>query len=413
MSTLHYRLTHATSVFLVAGCLCVCSQSADAQFNSNPSFGTFMSHKSVDLTRKLPPVYDVHGKSVAVVLAPDTRSGRTNVEIQSEIEKLLTSSDSTVHVETQSPDLAINCQITAYSEPKIETTSDGKVTTNTMVGGLNVSFRISETRSGHMVASSVASAQVIHDMGSGGTTFLHIPGTHAEKGPKNVTSTFDAQNSLVNEVARQIASYLVTTPDPVSITLAVGGALNSADRLATTMLWSRDLEELETLKPWPDPRLDAYRIYNIGVANEALAYQAQDSKTAIKYLQEASIDYGKATAARPDEKGFLQPQMRIAGALEHYIHKDLPGDASAGKMPSVSGGGVGAAPAAEVLTDDDVIDMVRAKVDESAIVDTIQSAPKVRFDVTAKGLVKLSNGGVRGRVLDAIRAKAKASAAVK
>ena len=403
-------------------CLLATSPASFGQFglgNSNPSFGT-LSHKSVELTRKLPPVYDLHGKSVAVIMAPDSGAGRTNVEIQGDIEKLLTGTDSTVRVESQSPDLAIYCQISAYSEPKIESRSDGKVTSSTMVGGLNVAFKISETRSGHLIASSVASTQVIHDLGSGGTgvsIFKGLPG-RSEKGPSNVTSTFDAQNAMVNDIARQIASYLVTTPEAKTIPLAVGGALNGADRLATTLLWSRNLEELTTMTPWTDPRLDAYRIYNIAVANEALAYAAQDRKAAIKYLQDASIAYGKATDARPDEKGFLPAQIRISDALEHYIHKDSTATAAAnGVLPGPTqpvGGGGAPMSATEAMTDDDVIDMVRAKVDEAAVVESIQGASNVRFDLTPKGLIRLANGGIRGgRILEAMMLKAKTTAAVK
>ena len=66
------------------------------------------------------------------------------------------------------------------------------------------------------------------------------------------------------------------------------------------------------------------------------------------------------------------------------------------------------------MTDDDVIDMVRAKVDEAAVVESIQGASNVRFDLTPKGLIRLANGGIRGgRILDAMRLKAKTTAAVK
>ena len=68
----------------------------------------------------------------------------------------------------------------------------------------------------------------------------------------------------------------------------------------------------------PKPDEDAYRLYNIGVAYEALAYQAEDPKSAMKYLDEAAIDYGKAIDAKPEEKYFLEPQKRIEDAIAHY-----------------------------------------------------------------------------------------------
>jgi hypothetical protein len=54
------------------------------------------------------------------------------------------------------------------------------------------------------------------------------------------------------------------------------------------------------------------------VAYEALAYQADDEATAMKYLDEAAINYGKAIDAKPAEKYFLEPQKRIEIAIEHY-----------------------------------------------------------------------------------------------
>jgi len=49
---------------------------------------------------------------------------------------------------------------------------------------------------------------------------------------------------------------------------------------------------------------DAYRLYNIGVANEALGYAAEDPKSAMKFLDEAAINYGKAVDDKPSEKVF-------------------------------------------------------------------------------------------------------------
>ena len=74
------------------------------------------------------------------------------------------------------------------------------------------------------------------------------------------------------------------------------------------------------MRPRPFPKLseDAYRLYNIGVAYEALAYQADDEATAMKYLEEAAINYGKAIDAKPAEKYFLEPQKRIETAIVHY-----------------------------------------------------------------------------------------------
>jgi hypothetical protein len=78
------------------------------------------------------------------------------------------------------------------------------------------------------------------------------------------------------------------------------------------------LETFETATPNPKPAEDAYRLYDTGVAYEALAYKADDPAVAMKYLGQAAIHYGKAIDDRPGEKYFLEPQRRIEEAIAHY-----------------------------------------------------------------------------------------------
>ncbi len=101
------------------------------------------------------------------------------------------------------------------------------------------------------------------------------------------------------------------------------GPLEEGDKDAMTGLWERALETYETAPPFPKQEDDAYRLYDIGVAYEALAYQAEDQKAAMKYLDQAAINYGKAIDAKPDEKYFVEPQKRIETAIAHYKELDL------------------------------------------------------------------------------------------
>ena len=66
------------------------------------------------------------------------------------------------------------------------------------------------------------------------------------------------------------------------------------------------------------------------MAYEALAYQAEDEKAAMKYLDEAAINYGKAIDAKPAEKYFLEPQKRIETAIAHYKELGKENEDSAG-----------------------------------------------------------------------------------
>jgi hypothetical protein len=153
------------------------------------------------------------------------------------------------------------------------------------------------------------------------------------------------------------------------------------------------------------------------VVNEALAYQAEDLQKARKYLQEASIDYGKAIDGKPTEKYFLQPQTRIDTALAHY---KVLGDqkapvATADVKTSTPVARTAAStstpkPPADAMTNDQVISMVAAKMDQANIIDTIQHAAAVNFDLSVQGQVELSKNGVPGPIITAMKTRARAPA---
>jgi hypothetical protein len=161
------------------------------------------------------------------------------------------------------------------------------------------------------------------------------------------------------------------------------------------------------MQPFSDAKAEGYRQYDIGVANEGQAYDATVNKAAMKYLEEASIAYGKALDANPGEQAFLDSQGRIKAALEHYedIGKTTPLE-GAGPL-TTSLGEKPATPAEDAMTNNDVIDMVTAHLDEKNILDTIQNAPTVNFDLGPKGQIALSKAGVNGNVIMAMKNRAR------
>jgi hypothetical protein len=227
-------------------------------------------------------------------------------------------------------------------------------------------------------------------------------------------------------------------------------------------LWTRYLEQLEQMTPFPKTKDDAYRLYDIGVAYEALAYQSESEDAAKKSLQEAAIHYGEAIDAKPDEKNFIEPQKRIETAMG-YLRKleaerkafetanEQPAKSAAAaalpiagsadsksttktanktnKVPTTKGQPSADAtvdadaakssnatkppaktPASrpiDVLTNDKVIKMSKEHVDEATIIATIREALAVNFDLSVDGNIALTHGGVSSNVLAAMRARAK------
>ncbi len=170
-------------------------------------------------------------------------------------------------------------------------------------------------------------------------------------------------------------------------------------------MWPRYLEALQVLPPNSDPKVDAYRLYDIGVANEAMAYLAEDNKSAIKDLEEASKNYGEAFDAKPQEKGFIEAQTRIKSALQYYsdIGKTTPLGSAAPLTTSLNA----AAAAPGALTNKDVVDMVTAHMDEANILDNIQNARDVDFDISVQAQIALQKAGVNSHILLAMKERAR------
>ena len=412
---------------LLLGTFAVPGASVQAQ-----NFGGAFQRKRIVLVRKLPPTGHIDGTSVSVKVTG--AGGDVTSNLQATIESLLVSNDSRLRIATdkETPDASITCRVTTYSQPPPQRVTEANLALgkkgnplqnqpmNEVTGLLTTTFQAQDIRSHKSIAAdtvtskfdqqfpvpapAAAKPSVTSILGS------HIPrlpgaggaGSGAEDKPPTPE---ELRDRLIKDNALQIASRLVNTSESVDVFLATGGGLDEANKLMDQKLWTRALEQLETMTPFAQPDQDAYRLYNLGVANEALGYQAEDVAKARKYLQEASIDYGKAIDAKPTEKYFLQPQTRIDTALAHY--KTL-GDRATASAQAASANTAAASASPDALTNADVISMVAAKLDEANIVDTIQHSGAVKFDLSAKGQIDLAKGNVNGRIIAAMKQKARA-----
>ena len=296
-----------------------------------------------------------------------------------------------------------------------------------VTGSLSIAF---QTRSagGAELSSDNVTAKYDREFDSAGNTASEgvkgtVTGTWKRitggAGSEDLNPPTDAELRalLINRAVEEIAAHIVNTRETVEVYLAKQrGALEEGDKLAVAGLWERALETFENASPNPKPAEDAYRLYNTGVAYEALAYKAEDPKAAMKYLDEAAIDYGKAIDSRPGEKYFLEPQRRIEDAIAHYRQLEqqrhpAPQAASVPSTPGGSGvgGGTPAAPkptAGKALTNAQVIAMVKAGMDDDTVAQAIRSAKAVSFNLTAEGQKALADGGASATVLAAMKARA-------
>lgn len=410
---------------------------------SGQNFGSAISltRKKIVLERKLPPTGHVDGTGIKVVSSGVGVPPDVVTTLNTTLEDILLKNDPRLRAEDVHPDTTITCTITSYAQPVPTRTQQSTVSldkkkpaqpqyTERVTGTLTVGFKAA-ARTGHSVAADNVKANYDHEFtvaangstSSGFGSILHSVGsaTHMNKASSNLDedqppTQLELRDKLIQDAAMQIATHLVNTNEPVTVNLARGGALDEPVKLLEGKLYSRALEGLETMQPFSTPEEDAYRLYDIGVANEALAYSTEDVNKARTFLQQAAINYGKAIDAKPTEKNFLEPQNRIDTALAHY--KSLSDQSKAATVETASAPATSTHPVSnastassssnspsDAMTNDQVIEMVAAHIDEANIIDNIQHAPSVNFDLSVQGQVYLSQHGVNGRVLTAMKTR--------
>jgi hypothetical protein len=402
------------------------------------NFGGAFQHRKIVLVRKLPPTGHIDGSTFAVKVTGAGIPPDVAATLQSTLESDIVSNDPRLRSVTDKdkPDAIINVQITTYVQPTAVTTQQAGINfggfgkkgapvqnepVSHVTGMIAANFNAQDIRNSRSIAANTVTAKYDQQFAVqtaqpkpslGSLLSVHIPKmSGSSAGGSDETdkppTPAELKDSLVQTAALEIASHLVNTSEQVEVDLARGPGLDDADRLMDQKLWTRALEQLETMSPFATPEDDAYRIYDLGVANEALAYQAEDVTKAKKYLQEASIDYGKAIDARPAEKGFLAPQTRIDTALAHYKVLGDQMAANAAAADAAAAASAANAAAGDILTNADVISMVSAKLDEANIIDTIQHSSSVKFDLTAKGQVDLAKNGVKGTIITAMKQRSR------
>jgi len=325
------RLTAIAAIFL-------CAVSASAQ-----SFGLVFFKSKVTLQRKLPAVVQLPGTSVKVIVTSHANAADLASDFQSALTSELLKQDPRLHV-SEGADSIINCQILSFEEPPpITTTTPGvkqkdgtvpQIPHTRVTGQLRVAFQ-SRTRAGQTLGSDNVNEQYDEmfdasgNAQSGGIAGVFNNSIKRIKGDKientHPPTPGELRTNLFNKAVHQIVSELVVTDETIEVYLAKGKGMDPGVKDAEAGLWTRALEAWETLKPLDKPVEDAYRLYDVGVAYEALGYASKDPETAMKYLSQASINYGKAIDSNPAEKYFREPQKRIETALAHYekLEEDL------------------------------------------------------------------------------------------
>jgi len=321
--------------------------------------GKLGTKTTIVLDRKLPAAVTLRGTSFgvnAVATRPTDPCQKLAADkLQSTVETALIRYNSQLQLETVKPDTVISVRVincTDVTTPEYTTSFAGKnkgqqqQTGLKVNGDLTISYQ-ARTRAGATVDAEPIDIKYQHEfnnVAAAVSTTKKIIGKLPLVGKKH---SDDDENSddphtkedvlqiMVNRVTERVAARLVNTNERIEVHLARGSMFDEDNRYAEAGQWTKYVEAMETMQPLPNAEDDSYRLYNIGVGDEALGYKAETPAAAKAAFEKAVIQYRKAGEANPHEKYFIEPVNRIEIALEHYKKLATP---AASKAPAAKKG---------------------------------------------------------------------------
>jgi hypothetical protein len=232
-------------------------------------------------------------------------------------------------------------------------------------------------------------------------------------------STSEVEEELLDRAATKAAGLVTPAREPVKVLLARSDEVDRLNELARSRKWNEWRAALQETRPHRDPKKDAYRLHNIGVAHEALAYEATADEDTQRLLTEAAGFVQQAVAAKKDEKYFVEAFSRISSSSLAYTRlrtmrqsmgirlssaKPEPPPPAKPQVPSETSGITRKASATgAAMTNADVIDLRKAGLDDDNLIAAIKDASATKFDLSPAGLKALLSAKVTNRVITAMR----------
>jgi hypothetical protein len=374
----------------------------------------------VTLDRRLPALTRLPANTIQVTVTAATGSGADVAhDLGVQLEAELLKDDPQLEQVSVNPAIIITGKVTNYA-PARRTAMPRASAGTSASGGQAAAKNILRVTSSLTLAFQVKTsdgAEIVSD-----NIAVSYDREFSADGENAPTDT-ELRQTLMSMAVEQMAAHIVNTDQPMEVYLARDKSLDEGDKAAAAGLWDSALAAFQTTLPLPKKEDDAWRLYNIGVAEEELAYEAHDPKSAMDLLGDAAIQYGKAIDSRPDESYFIEPQKRVESALAHYRKLEqertaatappptlaaapVPASTADTRNPQPAPSGATTGAAARPLTNQQVIAMVRAGMDDGTVSQRVSNAKAVDFDLSATGRKHLSDAGVDTAVIDAMSARA-------
>ncbi len=237
-----------------------------------------------------------------------------------------------------------------------------------------------------------------------------------EEGPR---STTEVEDTMLDRAAQRAAGTVTPAREPVRVLLARSDEVDKLNDLARARKWNDWRDALREMRPHRDPKRDAYRLHNLGVAHEAMAYEATGEDDTQQLITRAASFVQQAIAARKDEKYFAEAFTRISNSSLGYTRlrtmraslglrqttaaPSAPAAAAAKPATTTTAKPAAAPSNAAPMTNTDVIDLRKAGLDDTNLIASIRDAGAVAFDLSPAGLKALLSAKVSNAVIAAMR----------
>lgn len=394
--------------------------------------------KTVLEVRTTPSVYLPGPTFRTQVTSQKPVSHRVPELLQQSIEQTLVRNDPRLRVTQTAADTSIACTITDLAvSPGVETRTrseyqktgemivtdptTGVSRTEDQYGYVNVPYRarVFEGRmSVKCEVTDVATGILLYS-----DKFDAIFTDAREVGAGSSALSIDDLNIIYLKLADNAAGLILAQLSPRVYSEIVSlswGKLKDASKLMESGLWGEALAFLSSVPAFKDVKDDAYRFYSIGVAHEALAYNALNAFEKKLQLERAVDSYRRAVDLKPNEDMFWGPKNRaelvlwqtngLVAQIEVFEQAKRSGSKTATSPDRIAAGDADlfhqtsrrTQSAPILINNQTVIQWVKSGRSSDYIIASIKHAPGTRFDLSAAEVLKLRREGVNNSVLKAM-----------
>jgi hypothetical protein len=422
-------------------------------YPANPDFWSLPNNskpETVKLVRKLPPVSARNGNTVR--FEPEIAGNSVPAEVATILKEkirtlLLNAKAGSIQLVDGPADTVIKCIVTEY-ELKVVHPGTRKVGLNnqnivTWTGNIGASVQVLDSH-GHPIDSAELKNHQENDFvvsekedqvtpvtqkkkswrdqiaqgikiakggdagdavkAAGGGQQMHDALAADNKGSRPPTDG-EWRDALIEGMAAKVANRIVPVDQEFVAILPLDKEFTQIRQLAQSGRWGNVLEETDKMGTLSGAN-EAYRLYMLGLGNEATAYQdASGPDQAVELLNKATKYYDDAHKVKAGEREIFLAQIRAQDSLDHYLEiqhylQNHPAQQLTEKTtsnPPVASHDPEAADNAALIK--------LANLPESIQLAFIQRAKDPKFDVSATGLVQLAQANVKETVINAVMKK--------